>query len=67
MHLCHKPEDYNPKYQVNLVGHVHEKWKVKWIDNTLLINVGVDVWDFRPVSFERLYALIEKELRLKLQ
>ena len=67
IHLAHRPEDINPRYQVNLVGHVHEKWKVKWIDNTLLINVGVDVWDFRPVSFEKLHGLIERELKSKLQ
>lgn len=28
-----------------LHGHVHEKWKV----NGNQINVGVDVWDYRPV------------------
>lgn len=27
-------------------GHVHEKWKVK----ERMINVGVDVWGFKPVS-----------------
>lgn len=27
-------------------GHVHEKWKVK----NKQLNVGVDVWDFTPVS-----------------
>lgn len=29
-----------------LHGHVHEKWKRRG----RMVNVGVDVWDFRPVS-----------------
>lgn len=29
-----------------LCGHIHEKWKTK----RKMINVGVDVWDFQPVS-----------------
>ena len=37
-------------------GHVHEKWKIK--ENQ--INVGVDVWDFFPVSIDQLL----KELTL---
>ncbi len=31
---------------LKLCGHVHEKWKSK----NEIINVGVDVWDFKPVS-----------------
>lgn len=29
-------------------GHVHEKWR----ENGRMLNVGVDVWDFAPVSEE---------------
>ena len=58
--LVHKPEDFNHKCSVNFVGHVHEKWKVMKKNNVLLINVGVDVWDFRPVSFQKLYNLIQE-------
>jgi calcineurin-like phosphoesterase family protein len=29
-----------------LHGHVHEKWR----ENGRMLNVGVDVWDFMPVS-----------------
>ena len=34
--------------EVYLVGHVHEKWKHKWIEGKLVINVGVDVWNMCP-------------------
>jgi len=38
-----------------LHGHVHNAWKV----NGRQINVGVDVWDWRPVHEERILHLIE--------
>lgn len=37
-----------------LHGHVHNGWKV----NGRQINVGVDVWDFRPVSLEQIEAIL---------
>ena len=38
--------------QLLLHGHVHESWKVRGRQ----INVGVDVWDFAPVEYDRLLA-----------
>lgn len=35
-------------------GHVHDKWKV----NDRQLNVGVDVWDFRPVSEAQVLEII---------
>jgi calcineurin-like phosphoesterase family protein len=37
-----------------LHGHVHEKW----CQRGRMINVGVDAWDYRPVSSEALGQLI---------
>ena len=42
-HAQHRPED---RGQVLLHGHVHSAWKV----NGRQINVGIDVWDHRPVA-----------------
>jgi len=39
--------------QLHLCGHVHEKWKV----NGNNINIGVDVWDFKPVNLNDLINL----------
>jgi calcineurin-like phosphoesterase family protein len=39
----------------NWHGHVHEKWKVS--DDGRMINVGVDVWDFKPVHVDQLLEL----------
>ena len=40
-----------------LHGHVHEAWKVRGRQ----INVGVDVWDFRPVHLDTIATLLPKE------
>jgi calcineurin-like phosphoesterase family protein len=47
----HKPEDEGGWL---LHGHVHQRWKVK----NRQINVGVDVWDFYPVSIDVIAGLI---------
>jgi calcineurin-like phosphoesterase family protein len=44
--LAHRPNYDTTTKQ--LCGHVHEKWKKK----DLLLNVGVDVWNGYPVSFD---------------
>lgn len=36
-------------------GHVHEKWR----QSGRQINVGVDQWDFRPVSLDTLMSLVQ--------
>lgn len=72
--LCHHPyaapsnEAYDDKYakwrpiddgRILLCGHIHEKWKTnKSSKGTLMINVGVDVWDFKPVSLDQIVAEI---------
>lgn len=38
-----------------LHGHVHEKWIVK----DRMINVGVDAWQYEPVSIDSLRSLIQ--------
>jgi calcineurin-like phosphoesterase family protein len=37
-----------------LHGHVHERWR----QSARMINVGVDVWDYRPVSEAAIGALM---------
>ena len=34
----------------NLVGHIHQAWK----HQLNMLNVGVDVHNYRPVSFEKI-------------
>lgn len=62
--MTHDPLHANIHFPVNLVGHVHHLWKVRIIEPTLylspmgvkaktvLVNVGVDKWNFAPVRIE---------------
>ncbi len=43
-----------------LHGHVHERWRQR----DRMINVGVDAWDYRPVSADELGHLIATGPRL---
>lgn len=40
-----------------LCGHIHNLWKQK----DKMINVGCDVWDYKPVSINEIESLITKE------
>ena len=46
---------------VNLCGHVHDKWLLKYDrDNHVLnINVGVDVWNYKPVRDSQITELLD--------
>ncbi len=64
--MCHHPfvldgkddkyENWRPKDDGRwlLCGHVHEKWKFR----DKMINVGVDQWNFKPVSIEEIKKVI---------
>jgi calcineurin-like phosphoesterase family protein len=47
-------------YDIALCGHIHDRWK-QHADGT--INVGVDVWHFRPVSAETLIAYVRGRVK----
>jgi len=53
-----KHQQYRPKDDGKwlLHGHIHEKWKQK----DRMINVGVDVWDFYPVSITKIEAFLKE-------
>ena len=57
-HLAHNPQDCEGEY--NICGHVHEKWKVKIRKNgKCFVNVGVDQWDFQPISISQINKALE--------
>lgn len=50
---------------IHLCGHVHNKWKY-FIDKdrqVLNINVGVDVWNYRPVSETELISFVRNLMK----
>ena len=59
INLVHNPEHLDSKYPYNFVGHIHTKYKFKKTKRTTVVNVGVDVWNFKPISYDE----IMKDLR----
>jgi calcineurin-like phosphoesterase family protein len=67
--LCHFPAKgdsqgvdrysaWRPEPGPLLHGHVHDHWTVMKTPSGSLVNVGVDVWDFKPMPLEGLAALL---------
>lgn len=57
-YVAHRPVDRGAWL---LHGHVHERWQVR----DRMINVGVDVWDYRPVSEHVLGDLLRARANAK--
>lgn len=62
MYCTHSPEDYSTAYSINLIGHVHDRWKWKKLYKTTMINVGTDAWGYKPVSIEEVLEYVKKEV-----
>jgi len=54
--LCHDPawSVAVPKGWITLCGHVHDAFRYLATPRNI-INVGVDVWDYRPISFNEIF------------
>lgn len=57
-HCSHVPE---AKFTFNLCGHVHEKWKLKRVGPKVIVNVGVDVWEFYPIDIQEILRFLAEE------
>lgn len=59
--MAHDPEDaFGTPFDLGLVGHVHKAWKFKQSMGRLLVNVGVDVWDYYPVTMQQIIKAVKK-------
>ena len=66
IYLVHRPEEACRDYELNLVGHVHGAWKSQLLNGwngSTMVNVGVDVWDYYPISIQEIFAYLEKTKR----
>lgn len=62
--MTHNPKNADSNVPINLCGHVHQRYKIKRLnENSLIVNVSVDVWDYYPVSFNDISSAISKFLR----
>jgi len=60
--LTHIPfEEHIP--DLCLCGHVHSAWKYKKYGHKIMINVGVDVWNFEPISMKQILDFIRDEVK----
>jgi calcineurin-like phosphoesterase family protein len=60
--LCHDPAAAQRPDTLCVCGHLHRLFKEYYNaeKNILVINVGVDVRDYRPVSEEEIAAIVER-------
>jgi len=66
--MVHNPIHADSNYELNFVGHVHEKWKIRPLGETsIMVNVGVDVWGFKPVTYEEINKEVSKWKRSQKQ
>lgn len=75
VYVSHFPSNYHeykgpgriPKGMpfIALCGHVHDKWLLKYDreNHVLNINVGVDVWDYKPVRDSQITELLDFVLK----
>jgi len=65
--LVHNPDFCNVNYEMNFVGHIHQLWKIKRIrkgfDFTDAVNVGVDMNNFYPITYNEIYSQYQKWLK----
>jgi calcineurin-like phosphoesterase family protein len=56
--VAHDPSFYQPAVydKIMICGHIHNLFKV--IPDRKIVNVGVDVWDFTPVSLEQIITIL---------
>jgi calcineurin-like phosphoesterase family protein len=54
--MCHDPQYAKEDYYFNFCGHVHEKYKFKKLgDKSTIVNLSVEVWDYKPVDYTRIF------------
>ena len=61
--LCHDPAWAQIPGTTCIHGHIHRHYRYKYIRelDIHLVNVGVDVWSFKPVNITEIIALLDKK------
>jgi len=58
-HLTHDPKDALPGIRFLICGHVHNNWRNRKQPYPT-VNIGVDVWEFKPVRFSEVVKLMRQ-------
>ncbi len=56
VNLVHNPDHASLSHEINFCGHIHNKWKFMKTPITILVNIGVDVWNFYPQTFQNIMS-----------
>ena len=66
INVIHNPKHFNFNYNINFVGHIHKDWKFKKIyHNKYAINLGVDVWNYYPKTYDEIMREFNKWLKIE--
>ena len=57
--LTHNPVDIDLRYKLHFVGHIHNMWRIWRHEDYILANVSVDMWDWKPTSYEQIMERIK--------
>lgn len=64
INIVHDPKYSDFNVPLNFCGHIHTDWVFKRLfkgkKSTDVINVGCDVWDFRPITIEEILSKYSK-------
>lgn len=64
INLVHDPKYAKVNYAINLVAHVHTAYLTKELvynnQKSLLINVGCDLWNFKPINISEILQVYGK-------
>ena len=63
--MTHTPYDYDERCHFTLCAHIHRRWKYSFKDDHLLINAGVDQWNFCPVNLHQVVEYSQELLQAK--
>jgi len=62
--MTHRPEHADPDVPWNFCGHVHQRYKIKRLnENSLIVNLSVEVWNYYPVSFKEITSAVSAFLK----
>ena len=57
----HPAKELCSDYSLFICGHIHQHWRI----SGNMVNVGVDVWDYVPVTLKEIFEAIKKHNRHK--
>ena len=58
LRMTHHPE-VSHKANYNLCGHVHDLWRVVKERKHFMVNVGLDMWNYEPISLDDIAKVVQ--------